>query len=209
MHYTENLFISGKNVQCWDKCIPWYGPRCVLKVKYKVVCLIASVALQTSFIFSWIFWAHDGQNIHFTSSFLYSDGYVFYQDSDLRHIIFRVSSFSRILAGNSVIYCGSDWGTFGRSSNSKLCQSTSSFFFCVCFFTPTPSPSISLTHSPLISTYLCPTRWRCEIFKRTLLFGDNALQQMGHRRTDPNVCKSPYKAAQDVFNITQVPQALF
>lgn len=33
--------------------------------------------------------------------------------------------------------------------------------------------------------------------------------QMGHRRTDPNVCKSLYKAAQDVFNITQVPQALF
>lgn len=68
-------------------------------------------------------------------------------------------------------------------------------------------PFISLTHSPLIYMYLCPSR--CEISKITLLFGDNALQQMGHRRTDPNVCKSPYKAAQDVFNITQVPQALF
>lgn len=83
------------------------------------------------------------------------------------------------------------------------------FFVCV-FYPPTLNlPSISLTHSLLISMYLCPSRWRCEIFKHTLLFGDNALQQMGHRRTDPNVCKSPYKAAQDVFNITQVPQALF
>lgn len=82
--------------------------------------------------------------------------------------------------------------------------------FFVFFFTPTPpSPSISLIQSPLISVYLCPKRWRCEIFKHTLLFGDNALQQMGHHCTDPNVCKSPYKAAQDVFNITQVPQALF
>lgn len=81
--------------------------------------------------------------------------------------------------------------------------------FFVFFFHPPPSPSVSLTHSPLVSRYLCPSRWRCEIFKHTLLFGDNALQQMGHRRTDPNVCKSPYKAAQDVFNITQVPQALF
>lgn len=128
----------------------------------------------------------------------------------LQHIIFRFSSFSRILAGNSVIYCGSDWGTFGSSSNSKLCQSTRSFFCLFFFFNPPPpSPSISLTHSQLASMYLCPSRWRCEIFKRTLLLGDNALQQMGHRRTDPNVCKSPYKAAQDVFNITQVPQALF
>lgn len=82
-------------------------------------------------------------------------------------------------------------------------------FFVIFFFYPTSSPSISLTHSPRISMYLCPSRWRCEIFKHTLLFGDNTLQQMGHRRTNPNVCKSPYKAAQDVFNIPQVPQALF
>lgn len=42
--------------------------------------------------------------------------------------------FSRILAGDGVIYCGSDWGTFGSSSNSKLCQSTPSFLGFVCYF---------------------------------------------------------------------------
>lgn len=91
----------------------------------------------------------------------------------------------------------------------QSCANLLTPFFLAFFFllNPPPSPFISLTHSPLIYTYLCPSR--CEIFKHTLLFGDNALQQMGHRRTDPDVCKSPYKAAQDVFNITQVPQALF
>ena len=72
----------------------------------------------------------------------------------LQHIIFRFSSFSRILAGNSVIYCGSDWGTFGSSSNSKLCQSTRSFF-CLFFFTPPHRPLfLSLTHHTLLFTYV-------------------------------------------------------
>lgn len=51
-----------------------------------------------------------------------------------------------------------------------------SFLFCL-FFTP----SISLYSSPLISMYLCPSRWRCEIFKCTLLFGDNADGPSPHR----------------------------
>lgn len=55
-----------------------------------------------------------------------------------------------------------------------------SFLFCL-FFHPSLSPSISLTRSPLISVYLCPSRWRCEIFKCTLLFGDNADGPSPHR----------------------------
>lgn len=107
-------------------------------------------AVQTCSTCSWIFKA---RTIHSTSSFLYSDNYVFHQNSDLQHIIFRFSSFSRILAGNSVIYCGSDWGTFGSSSNSKLCQSTRSFF-CL-FFHPLHRPLfLSLTLHSLLCTYV-------------------------------------------------------
>lgn len=110
--------------------------------------------------------------------------YIF--NSNFKSIIFRSSSFFHILAHVCVINCGSHWGTFGRSSNFKLCQSTCSFI-CLGFFSPpqspphthTPAPSLSHSISPFLSLSLLhthslsshflftyrPRRCRCEIFK--------------------------------------------
>lgn len=85
------------------------------------------------------------------------------------------------------------------------------FFFCF-FVVAHPFSSNSPLLVSLSTHFLedhCPSRWRCEIFNSLCCLGDNTLWQMGHHRTDPNVCKSPYKAGLDVFNITQVPQARF
>lgn len=78
--------------------------------------------------------------------------------------------------------------------------------FFVFFFTPPATPPLSsialyFSHSlsPLTSMYLCPSRWRCEIFKHTLLFGDNALQQMGHAPHRPQCMQISIQSSPGCF----------
>lgn len=129
-----------------------------------------------------------------------------------QNIIFRFSSFPGFWPAMvlfTVALTEAHLGAVQIQSCANLLVPFLSFFFTNPTPLSFPSPSIPLTCS---RSFLCtsvPVDGDVKYLKLTLLFGDNALQQMGHRCTDPNVCKSPYKAAQDVFNITQVPQALF
>ena len=114
------------------------------------------------------------------------------QSSELHHIIFRFSLFSRKLAGDSAIYCGADGGTFGSSSNSKPCQSSN---FSSCFISVSPCLSVPLrpptkpTHtlfpSPALVTPSVPIDVDVK-YLNTLcsVWGDNAPQQMGPPCTD-------------------------
>lgn len=64
-----------------------------------------------------------------------------------------------------------------------------------------PLPSLTLDSFFLLflKICLCPNRWRCEIFKHTLLFGDDALQQMGRSCTDPQCMQISIQSSPGCF----------